>query len=119
MKKIFLALLMLLSLFKILLSDTIIEQDFSIENIPLKSNQILLIDYRTKKAIGIMQITQTGKIIRLPLPSLSKLKKPPIKENIKPQIQIKKPLINKTKQWDKKKIPFSTKEEIIQLNTNN
>ncbi|MDO7252737.1 hypothetical protein [Helicobacter cappadocius] len=113
-----------------LLADTTISEDEIIAKIPLKDNQVLLFDGRTQKAIGIIEVTQSGKIIRIPLPKKSNnnnaenIIAPTTKIDlnkksddtqdatpIKSTQQI--PLINKNKQWDKKKIPYLMKEEII------
>lgn len=127
--------------FQGLFADSMISEDDIIANIPLKSNQVLLFDNRTQRAIGIIEVTPSGKILRIPLPKNNKntrlqpqIKKlesslpqktpsPKKDENIQntqaeeniPESSGKKeePLINKNKQWDKKKIPYLIKEEII------
>lgn len=124
-----------------LFADSMINEDDIIANIPLKSNQVLLFDNRTQRAVGIIEITPSGKILRIPLPKNNKntLLQPQTKksrssfsqtttiqtkndniqntqdtQNIsKPSDKSEEPLINKNKQWDKKKIPYLIKEEII------
>lgn len=125
-----------------LFADSMIGEDDIIANIALKSNQVLLFDNRTQRAVGIIEVTPNGKILRIPLPknnkntlSTSQTKKPessptqavssPIKdknlqnaqqdtESIpKPSDKSEERLINKNKQWDKKKIPYLIKEEVI------
>lgn len=127
--------------FQGLFADSMISEDDIIANIPLKSNQVLLFDNRTQRAIGIIEVTPSGKILRIPLPKNNKntrlqpeikklesslpqttpspkkdenIQNTQAKENI-PESSGKKeePLINKDKQWDKKKIPYLIKEEII------
>lgn len=124
-----------------LFADSMINEDDIIANIPLKSNQVLLFDNRTQRAVGIIEITPSGKILRISLPKNNKntLLQPQTKksrssfsqtttiqtkndniqntqdtQNIsKPSDKSEEPLINKNKQWDKKKIPYLIKEEII------
>lgn len=105
-----------------LFADSMISEDDIIANIPLKSNQVLLFDSRTQKAVGIIEVTQSGKIIKIPLPHHKKsdLKPektqtpPPETKNISKSSPTKEDsLINKNRQWDKKKIPYLIKEETI------
>ncbi|PAF41869.1 hypothetical protein [Helicobacter sp. 11S03491-1] len=112
-------------LFNLLLADTFVTLE-DLENYPLKSNQVLLIDNRTRRAIGIIEITQKGEIKRLPLPASLKSKQKYSKINsTQPSQPVEysqssdslknkdEPLIYKNKQWNKKKIPFSIQEETI------
>lgn len=121
-----------------LFADSMINEDDIIANIPLKSNQVLLFDNRTQKAVGIIEVTPSGKILRIPLPrnnkntlsqpqaknpqsplpqatpSTKKDENPQNTENIsKPSVKSEDPLINKNKEWDKKKIPYLIEEEVI------
>lgn len=121
-----------------LFADSMINENDIIANIPLKPNQVLLFDNRTQRAVGIIEVTPSGKILRIPLPrnnkntpsqpqaknALSPLPQatPSTKkdenlentENIpKPSAKSEEPLINKNKEWDKKKIPYLIEEEII------
>lgn len=124
-----------------LFADSMINEDDIIANIPLKSNQVLLFDNRTQRAVGIIEITPSGKILRIPLPKNNKntllqlqtkksrssfsqtttiqtkndnIQNTQDTQNIsKPSDKSEEPLINKNKQWDKKKIPYLIKEEII------
>lgn len=136
--KIHFAMIFLGVFFGVLFADSMINEDNIIANIPLKSNQVLLFDNRTQKAVGIIEVTPSGKILKIPLPTNNKntllegqTKKSksslpqttPLKtknentQNVekisKPSDNSKKPLINKNKQWDKKKIPYLIEEEII------
>lgn len=127
--------------FGCLFGDSMINEDDIIANIPLKSNQVLLFDNRTQRAVGIIEVTPSGKILRIPLPRNNKNtpSEPQTKklESSIPQTTLlpkkdedlqntqdtksipessdssKEPLINKNKQWDKKKIPYLIKEETI------
>lgn len=127
--------------FGCLFADSMINEDDIIANIPLKSNQVLLFDNRTQRAVGIIEVTPSGKILRIPLPKNNKnapsepqTKKlessipqttllPKKDEDLQdtqdtesipePSDSSKEPLINKNKQWDKKKIPYLIKEETI------
>ncbi|PAF53450.1 hypothetical protein BKH42_05870 [Helicobacter sp. 13S00482-2] len=131
--KIRIVFIILSTIFTHLIADSMIDENDIIANIPLKDNQVLLFDGRTQKAVGIIEMTSSGKIIRIPLPKNSKnkdssqnLTNMPLKEdllgkkqNIKnrpnalPQTSSQEPLINKNKQWNKKKIPYLIKEETI------
>ncbi|PAF44228.1 hypothetical protein BJI48_03335 [Helicobacter sp. 11S02596-1] len=93
--------------------------------IPLKPNQVLLIDHRTHKPVGIIEITDTGKFVRLPLPKspliekITSLAKPQTNESKTPSNKPDKPLpdeslIQKKREWDKKQIPFLIQEETIE-----
>lgn len=130
-----------------LLSDSIIlpqtqkpsELDFILEQNLLKPNQVLLIDHRTQLAIGIMEITPEGKILRLPLPKSLKQTKILTSESTNTEVENQKiqipkssqslkknpenienpeskSLINKYREWNKNQIPFFIQEEIIPRN---
>lgn len=111
----------------------------TLEKFSLKPNQVLLINHRTQLAIGIIEITPEGKIIRLPLPkSFRQTKvydsKPSNlkfqKQSLEPSQSLRKistnsepkksmrveelkPLINKHREWNKNQIPFFVEEEMI------
>ncbi|PAF48422.1 hypothetical protein BKH46_00470 [Helicobacter sp. 12S02634-8] len=116
-------------------ADTFITDGIQVA-ISLKSNQVLLIDHRTQKPIGIMEITPNGKLIKLPLPRsflYTPQAKPKVNIQTKPSTppshttsspapkppkpkSTTKPLIEKNRQWDKKQIPFLIQEETLPLN---
>lgn len=110
-------------------ADNIIPQDNMLQDLEakyhLKSNQVLLFDYRKKVPVGILEISPNGKIKKIPLPSKQSFEKDVSKPNSKPKKidskEYTKPLplqqeklINTNKQWDKKQIPYEIKEEVIQ-----
>lgn len=112
----------------------------TLEKFSLKPNQVLLINHRTQLAIGIIEITPEGKILRLPLPKSFKqtkvfdlkpsnlelqkrsslkpsqsLRKVSTNSELKKNMKAEelKPLINKYREWNKNQIPFFIEEEII------
>lgn len=70
--KIHFAMIFLGVFFGVLFADSMINEDNIIANIPLKSNQVLLFDNRTQKAVGIIEVTPSGKILKIPLPTNNK-----------------------------------------------
>lgn len=116
----FVSIFLLIAL-KTLWSDTIINSinssDLVEQDIPLKSNQILLMDNRTQKPVGIIEITNEGKLIRLPLPKTNKSEQIHQTTPNQPEKFLNEPvnpLIQKKREWNKKQIPFLIQEETIQ-----